>query len=155
LLPPPVGSQVLTLGYPLTEIRSKNGLLKIDLKFVSQQGRVTDVYEMRRDRGMYHFPCFRIDQPVNHGFSCGPVFSENRLCGIVSGGSDSDTYVASLWPLCMLEYEYRDMATLGGKRTFADLFNTGELRSQDWPRINDRIEKRRDEEDKPFAYIHS
>jgi len=58
-------------------------------------------------------------------------------------------------PLCMLEYEYRDMATLGGKRTFADLFNTGELRSQDWPRINDRIEKRRDEEDKPFAYIHS
>jgi len=154
LLPPPVGSRVITLGYPLTNVTTKNDLINIDLKYVLQEGCVTDIYELRRERGMYSFPCFRIDKPVNHGFSGGPVFWSGKLCGIISGGLD-DAHVASLWPLCLLKYEYRDMGALGGEKNFADLFVSGELLSEEWPLIKNRISKRYDEDGKAYAYIQS
>ncbi len=155
LLPPPVGSRVTTLGYPLTTITTKNDLINIDLKYVQQEGTVTDIYELHRDRGMYSFPCFRIDQPVNHGFSGAPVFWNGKLCGLVSGGFDDETYVASLWPLCLLKYEYPGLGVLGGEASFADLFESGELRSDDWRMIKDRIEKRFDDRGRAYAFIEA
>jgi hypothetical protein len=104
---------------------------------------------------MYSFPCFRIDKPVNHGFSGGPVFCRGKLCGIISGGFDDDTYVASLWPLCLLNYKYPDRGALGSERSFADLFDSGELLSEDWPGIKNRISKRYDENGKSYAFIQS
>lgn len=153
LLPPPVGSHVITLGYPLADATSQDGLMNINTMYVLQEGRVTEVQERRRERGFLSFPGFRIDQSVNHGFSGGPVFWEGRLCGIVSGDCEGGTYVASLWPLCLLEYEYRDMGTLGPKEEFRNLFERGVLRSEDWPRIRDRITKEYDENDRPYAHI--
>jgi hypothetical protein len=63
---------------------------------VLQEGLVIDVFEIKRDSGMYSFPCFRIDKPVDPDFSGGPVFWNGRLCRVVSGGSVHDvTYAAS------------------------------------------------------------
>ena len=136
------------------DVTPQGDLINIGLKYVLQEGSVTDVYELRRDRGLYSFPCFRIDKPVNHGFSGGPVFWRGKLCGIISGGSDDDTYVASLWPLTLLKYKYPGMGALGGEKTFSDLFDSRELHSEDWPRIKDRIAKKRDDEDgKFYAFI--
>jgi hypothetical protein len=103
---------------------------------------------------MFNFPGFQINKPVDYAFSGGggPVFWEDRLCGIVSGGTiDDDTYAASLWPLCLLEYEYPDLGALGVKRVLGELFERGLLRSQDWRHIKDRIAKRYDAEGKPYA----
>ena len=112
--------------------------------------RITDVYQLRRDSGLLTFPCFRIDKLVNDGFSGGPVFWEDKLCGIVSTGSvDGSTYAASLWPLCLLEYEYPDLGTLGSRRVFGELFERGVVRSNDWRNIKDRIAKRYDAEGNP------
>jgi hypothetical protein len=156
LLPPPVGSHVVMLGYPLADIKTKGDLLNIDLKYVMQDGQVTDVYESRRDRGMFPFPCFRIDKPVNHGFSGGPVFWEDKLCGIVSGGDlGNGTVAASLWPLCLLEYQYPDLGTLGDKRVFGSLFDSGVLRSGDWEQVRGRVTKEHDVEGKPYARIET
>src|SRR5262249_43522534 len=154
LLPPPVGAHVIMLGYPLANIESNNGLMKLDLKYVSQEGEVTDVYDLSRDQGMYSFPCFRVNKPVDHGFSGGTVFWDGKLCGIVSGGGfDDDTYAASLWPLLLMEYQYPDSGILGGTRTFRELFESGVLSSEDWPQIRDRSTKRDHDNGKPYAYL--
>lgn len=153
LLPPPVGARVITLGYPEARIVVHGGILNLDLRLVWQEGEVTDIYDLRRDAGMFKFPCFRINRPVNHGFSGAPVFWDGRLCGIVSGGPDDSTYVASLWPLCLLAYEYPDLGGLVQKQNFSCLFDSGVLRSPDWPHIRQRIEKRNDEHGRPYAYI--
>lgn len=154
LLPPPVGSHVVMLGYPQASIRTEGDWLNLDLKYVMQEGEVTDIYDLRRDHGMFSFPCFRIDKPADHGFSGGPVFFEGRLCGLVSGGGfDGGTYAASLWPLCLMEYEYPDLGAIGGKRPFSQLFDSGVLHSPDWPNINEYIAKRHDGNGIPYAYI--
>jgi hypothetical protein len=155
LLPPPVDSHVIMLGYPLANVESNNGVMSLDLRYVSQEGRVTDVYETFRDRGMYSFPCFRIDNPVNHGFSGGPVFWDGKLCGIVSGGSENDTYAASLWPLSLMEYQYPNPGLLGGTQTFRALFDSGALCLQDWPQIRERVTRRYHEDGKPYAYLEA
>jgi hypothetical protein len=74
LLPPPSGSQVIMLGYPQAAVTTEDKIVNLELKYVVQTGQVTDVYEQGHDRGMYSFPCFRISNPVDHGFSGGPVF---------------------------------------------------------------------------------
>lgn len=156
LLPPPVGARVIMLGYPLTEIKTKGNLLNINLKYVSQEGHVSDVHELKRDNGMLNFPCFRIDSPVNHGFSGGPVFWEDRICGIVSGGGFDDcTYAASLWPLCLLEYKYPDLGVLGESRVFGDLFEAGVLCSKDWPEIKKHIHKEYDGNGRPYVHYQN
>ncbi len=157
LIPPPVGAHVIMLGYPLADIKSNNGVMKLDLEYVLQEGEVIDVYDPYRDRGMYSFPCFQINKTVDHGFSGGPVFWEGKLCGIVSGGDGfgDDTYVASLWPLLLMEYQYPNSGILGGTRKFRDLFESGALRSQDWPKIRERVTKRHHEDGKPYAHLEN
>lgn len=153
LLPPPVGSHVVMLGYPLAAVTSEGGQMRVNSPYVVQEGDVTEVQERCRDRGFLSFPGFRIDQPVNHGFSGGPVFWNGRLCGIVSADCEGGTYAASLWPLCLLEFEYRDMGTLGGKETIRNLLDRGILRSEDWPQIRDRISKERDDDYTAYAHM--
>jgi len=156
LLPPPVGSHVVVLGFPKTEIEIWGELWKINVKYVMQEGTVADVFEQKRDSGMYSFPCFSIDKPVDPGFSGGPAFCDARLCGVVSGGSLADadvTYVATLWPLCLMEYEYPDQGGLGRKRALSELFERGVLRSDDWPNLRGRILKAYGDDGKPYARI--
>lgn len=152
LVPPPVGSDVVMLGYPKTDIATNGDLMNLGLNYRLEEGPITDVWDDGRDKGMFNFPGFRIDKRVDHGFSGGPVFWENSLCGLVSGGTiDDGTYAASLWPLCLLEYEYPDLGTLGGKRVLGELFECGVLKSQDWRHIKDRVRKQYDSVGKPYA----
>ena len=123
------------------------------MQYVIKEARVTGSYEIRRDAGLFNFPCFSLDKRVDPGFSGGPVFLGEKLCGIVSGDSFGETYVATLWPLCLLEYEYPDLGSLGGKRNVGELFECGVLRSADWPGLKGRITKRYDSNQRPYAHI--
>ena len=103
LLPPPVGTKVEMFGFPSTNITILDPGWNFQFSSVLQQAFVSEVFDTRHDRGLYSFPGFLVDQPVDHGFSGGPVFWDGRLCGLVSGGLGNSTYVASLWPLCLME----------------------------------------------------
>lgn len=154
LLPPPIDSDVVMLGYPTTAMESIDGMMHTSCKISLQSGRVKEIYEHRRDDGMINFPSFLIDAPVDHGFSGGPVFLDDKLCGLVSAGSlDEQTYAASLWPLCLMEYEYPDQGILGAKRKFGDLFDIDMIPSADWNGVKSRISKRIDDREEPFAHI--
>jgi hypothetical protein len=154
LLPPTVGSHVVALGYPKCDIKISGESWNITRRYEMREGTVIEVFALKRDSGMYNFPCFCIDKEVDHGFSGGPVFCNGRLCGIVSGGSVPGveiTYAASLWPLCLMEYEHPDQRELGRKQPFSQLFDCGVLRSDDWPSLRGRISKQYDDQGKPFA----
>jgi hypothetical protein len=154
LLPPPIGSQVLMLGYPETEIAIVDDKMNIGLTFALQIGKVCEIHPLRRDSGMITFPCFHIDKPVNHGFSGGPVFWGDKLCGIVSSGSiDNGTYAATLWPFCLMECEFPGLGSFGSKMTVGDLFEKRVVKSQEWPALRPRISKRHDENGRPYAHI--
>jgi hypothetical protein len=78
----------------------------------------------------------------------------NRLCGIVSGGSiDDRTYVSSLLPLALMEYEYPDLGALGPKARFGDVLDRGVIRASDWNLVRSRIFKDHDDDGKPFVMI--
>lgn len=154
LEPPAVGETVVIMGFPKTDITVVGKHWNISVTCVAQQAHVVEVYEERRDLGMYSFPCFAVDQPVDHGCSGGPVLWRNRLCGIVSGGSiDDRTYVASLWPLALMEYEYPDLGALGGPSRFGDLLERGVIRSIDWNSVKSRVVRRYDDQGRPCAVL--
>jgi hypothetical protein len=159
LLPPPKGTEVLMLGFPETEIEPGGGdAVHIQSHIVLQVGKVLEVYEERRSRGFMDFPCFTIGATVDEGFSGGPILWGDRLCGIVSSGSSfsDETCGATLWPVCLLEYENPELGTFGGKQYFGEFFDRGIIRSNDWPEIKDRISKRFDpENDRLYAHIDS
>jgi len=138
LAPPPVGSTVLMFGFPKTTITALADRFNVQCQFVMQGSVVTEVFDKQRDSGLYSFPCFSVDQPIDGGFSGGPVFWDGRLCGLVSGDSFGSTYVTSLWPLCLTGYEYPDIAFLQ-EQSFATLFERGVLKSPDWPQIKERM----------------
>lgn len=151
LLPPPVGERVSMLGYPNAHVEFIGGRLSVDFNCVLQEGTVSQVYALQRDQGMLSFPCFEVDRPVDGGFSGGPVFWKGTLCGLVSSGSLTEsTFVASLWPLCLMEYEYPEF---GGKTSFGALLDAGVVRSADWKSAKPRISRRTDEHGKAFPFI--
>jgi hypothetical protein len=156
LLPPPVGSPVVILGFPNNDIKVCGVVWEIGVRYEMREGTVTEVFALRRDSGLYNFPCFSVDKRVDHGFSGGPVLCNGCLCGVVSGGSLPGidvTYAASLWPLCLMEYEYPDQGVLGRKRPFSELFERRVLRSDDWQNLRGRISKSYDDDGKPYASI--
>jgi hypothetical protein len=154
LAPPPVGEPVVMMGFPGTEIAVVDGHWNINITCIAQPATVIEVHEQRRDAGMYSFPCVAVDQPVDPGCSGGPVLWGNRLCGIVSGGSiDDRTYISSLWPLALMEYEYPDLGAIGSKSRFGDLLDRGVIRASDWNSVKSRIFKDHDEGGKPFVTI--
>ena len=154
LLPPPVGALVEMVGFPSSDVELNDGSFRGSFKLTVQRAWVREIFEVRRDRGMYSFPCFSVDQSTDHGFSGGPVFHEGRLCGLVSGGSvTNETYVASLWPLCLMEIEYPNLGLLNRKERLADWFESRRLPSIDWQLVRNRAGVARDDQDRPYAFL--
>lgn len=151
LLPPPVGATVVLLGQPRDP--SPTGTpVSSNLTYTAQAATVVEIHERRHDRGMYNFPCFVVDHEVPHGMSGGPVFHENRLCGIISGELGGQTVVATLWPVCLTEFENPKLGELNRKVTFEALFETGQLTAIDWKLVKGRVAY--DEEDgKPVPFL--
>lgn len=150
LLPPAIGKHVTMIGYPGSKGEYiESGQLSVDFDLVIQDATVIQIHQQRRDRGLLNFPCFEVDKPTDGAFSGGPVFCEGKLCGLVSS-SLGTTGVVSLWPLCLLEYDYPGFAR---KTSVGDLFDRGILRSSDWPQVKPYISKRIDEDGKAYASI--
>lgn len=151
LLPPPIGSMVSAIGFPQLGIKPTSKNVVVDVPFTVQRFHVTKIHPLRRDRGMMNFPCFEVDDTVEHGFSGGPVFFEDKLCGIVSSGSgfDKRSYIATLWPLTLMDFTNE----FGLSTRFGDLLNRGVIIAEDWLAIRDRISKGERELEGPFAFI--
>lgn len=156
LLPPPVGALVEMVGFPSSRVTLSEGSSRFAFPFTVQRAWVHEVFEVRRDRGMYSFPCFSVNQAIDHGFSGGPVFYNGRLCGVVSGGSIAEenlTYVASLWPLCLMEIEYPNLGSLNRKEAVGDWFENGRLCAPDWPAVKGRAMVVKDDDGRPWARL--
>ena len=91
---------------------------------------------------------------VDGGFSGGPIFWGNRICGMVAYGKAATpddkgyAYGASLWPLALMEQDYPG---IGNKKVGA-LLDSGMIRSSDWAAIKDRISART-EDARRYAFI--
>jgi hypothetical protein len=153
LLPPPVGAQVAMVGVPSTTVSIRDEGWSLNQPHLLQTGAVSAVCDIRHDRGMYTFPGFLVDQEIDHGASGGPVFWNGRLCGLVSGGLGGQTYVASLWPLCLMEIEYPNLGSLNRRDSIANWLRRGLVVSPDWPRIEKLISKRVDDTGVEYAHI--
>ena len=151
LLPPSVGATVVLLGQPRDSAQADTSVSST-LTYTAQPAIVADIHERRLDRGMYNFPCFVVDREVPHGMSGGPVFHENRLCGIISGGLGAQTVVATLWPICLTEFENPKLGELNRKVTFESLFETGQLKAIDWKLVRGRVAYD-DENGKPVPFL--
>jgi hypothetical protein len=137
LLPPPLGETVVMFGQPRD---STSGNDQSDtLTYRGQPATVTEVHDRMRDRGMYSFPCFVVDYEVPHGMSGGPVYWNGKLCGVVSGGWDGHTVVAALWPACLIEFENPKLGSLNKKVTFESLFESNQIRADDWHLIKGNV----------------
>jgi hypothetical protein len=90
------------------------------------------------------YPCYRIDTPIDHGFSGGPVFYEGAMVGIVSVGFKAlpeenippDQYVASLWPLALMKCHLN-----GSWFTFEALFDKGVIKVRDWDKFRGNVHR--------------
>ena len=142
LAPPPVGERVELYGWPKPGVVNDGGPHTGPVQWVQQEGTVTDVFEPYRTHGHLDFPCFRIDRPVDGGFSGGPVFYKGALVGITSISLDTgdatdierDAYVASLWPLLLFDVE------VDGRRfTFQDRFDYGTIPTVDAPSFRGKV----------------
>lgn len=133
VMPPPEGETVRLLGFPGTKPRYVGEDLSIDFKVVPLEAKVTQVFDMRRTRGMYDYPCFEIDVPVEGGFSGGGVFWRGNLCGVVSGGPSwgETTMVSSLWPLSLMSIG----ESVNKHEPLALYLNNGTIRSGDWMQV--------------------
>jgi hypothetical protein len=136
LHPPEVGERVTLCGLPDAQVQVGRGL-GFSGAAVAQSATVTEIFPERRDRGMYSFPGFSVDQEIEGGFSGGPVIWRGRLCGIVSGASIGTSYIATLWPLLLAALGRPDQGQ--EVETLSDLFRRGHLVSSDWPAIEQLI----------------
>lgn len=115
LAPPSIGTKIAGFGFP----KSQTGLMDAN-KFnvaifpTTSTGRVLEVHQAQRDRGLLSFPCFRTNARFDPGMSGGPVFDERgRLCGLVCAslsssevsGADHVSYVSTLWPLLSINID--------------------------------------------------
>jgi hypothetical protein len=58
------------------------------------------------------------------------VFWNGRLCGVVSAVLGESTYVASLWPVGLMEIK-----KTGSTERLADGFDERRIRAPDWPDV--------------------
>jgi hypothetical protein len=153
LSPPLIGSTVYAIGFPQLRVRPDGRDVICSAPFTLQELQVTQVYPLGRDKGMLNFPCFEVDDSVDHGFSGGPVFYKDKLCGIVTSGStfDSRSHIALLWPLTLMDYRNE----FGGKSRFGDLLDRGVIAASDWREIRNRISKGENEFGDPCLFINA
>lgn len=137
LRPPPIGATVQLFGYPLPDAEHGGGSLRFDGQFEVKTGHVTEVHGILQSHGYMEFPCFRIDVPVDHSFSGGPVIWNGRLAGIVSGGPSFDdaTWAASLWPALTMKYSEADV-----EGDLGYLFDAGKLSATDWQDVRGHVQ---------------
>ena len=148
LLAPPVGAEVQTFGYrggsaaaTFDDARTTTSV-HWHSSTSTAVGTVIEVHDVRRDRGMLNFPCFRTNAPFTHGMSGGPIFHNGKLSGIIcaSGlqGNDGQkiAYGATLWPLLALKLQL-DFAGQPSDSwyTVLDLVDRGYVRAVDRERI--------------------
>ena len=151
---PPKGAVVLAIGYPKHSVAPEGGGIRVGAPFTYLTLEVTQTFPKHHSKGFYDFPGFHAatSNPIEGGFSGGPVFYDGRLCGLVAGEWDHGAYVTALGPLALMDY------TLGegdkDKHRFSDLFNNGVIAASDWPAIRDQLWKGRDEFGNPVVYFH-
>lgn len=149
LLPPPKGAQVMLFGVPDASLVISETEWIFRGPFSSLSTEVLEVFSLRHDRGFLTFPGFFVKGKVGHGFSGGPVLWNGRFCGVVSAGLGETTYVASLWPFCLMEVKRTGAAT----ERLADWFDDRRIRAYDWIDVKNRISLRVDECGAHFAHI--
>ncbi len=150
LEPPPIGATVEMYGYPKSvfEVTAQNEpghtTHSGGMYWVKQEGTVVDIHEPYRSHGNLTYPCYRLDKPIDHGFSGGPVFYDGAMVGIVSVGFEAkpeenippDQYVASLWPLVLMKCHLE-----GAWQTFEELFDLGVIQVRDWKRFRGNVHR--------------
>lgn len=159
LKPPPEGAEVELYGWPKPEIVNEGTIHKGPVKWVEQKGLVTHVFDSMRDHAWINFPSFRIDRPVEGAFSGGPVFYRGALVGITSISTEinpaepdiiGDTYIASLWPLLLRDFEFD-----GRQVTFGDLFDEGVIHALDYVDFRGRVGRKACDRCEPGALGHA
>jgi hypothetical protein len=136
LLPPPVGSEVAMLGYPLSKVEWDGArVINTAIKLEPVVARVIDVYPVRK-KGKDRWPCFVVDKPVDGGFSGGPVFFDDKLCGITSSAVELEggTNVVSMWPVTLLAHDFG----ASGKIDCSGLLDSGAIQAADWATVKPR-----------------
>ena len=138
LLPPRVGTVVTIYGWPMQEINvsARNDRLEIHdlaVELRVESAYVTEYCPVMKEHGFREFPGYVLDRELPHGFSGGPVMQNGRLVGIFSGPD----YVASLWPLGLMTYPDKDDVN----RSFAEHFDSVEIRARDWNEVKGRPER--------------
>jgi hypothetical protein len=156
LLPPHVGAGIHTFGYHggSADAEVDDAETRTSVHWRSSPstavGQVTEVHEVRRDRGLLDFPCFCTNAPFTNGMSGGPVFHEGRLSGVICAGGlegvdgQRITYGVTLWPLLALRLQL-DVAgePPGSRHSVAALIDRGLVRAVDRDRfvVIDRMEE--------------
>jgi hypothetical protein len=151
LLPPPVGSQIQGFGYHSARATELQGVLQISRSPVTTAGRVTEIYDERRDRSALNFPCFETNARFDGGMSGGPIFNEDgRLCGIICRNLPPDptepnqehvSWVATLWPMMATTIDIeREGKAAGAQYPVLDLARDGILAATGWERVKLRYD---------------
>lgn len=141
-LPPPVGAEVWSFGYPGVKHDHKAGeaVVNVTSEPTLVAGEVVSHYQ--EGRASWRFPQFQVTMGFEPGMSGGPVIHNGKVCGIVSYGPTYEdgvgsSYAAALWPILLSEVippvdpRMRSTAVL-------DLLNSGFLRSRDWREVKSR-----------------
>jgi S1-C subfamily serine protease len=123
--PPAAGETVIGVGFPKTLLNHDYINLELGLHPSTATGRVTQIYEAYRDKGLLNFPCFDVATPVFGGMSGGPIFNEaGELCGIVCAGIEGYPSFSgvSLWPALFIRLTHdQNYMPVNPARCFAEL----------------------------------
>jgi hypothetical protein len=160
LVPPVSGDSVDIFGYPALPHTLKVTLdeptkhVTIDWNDMGYtvSGKVINVCNYPPRKAKTRYPNFTISAPSEAGMSGGPVFVQDRLCGIIckmkSTFSDSvrqKTTVCALWPLVALKINYRgERLPASGWYPAIELFRRGYAQAQDLHAITVEFTKSRD-----------
>lgn len=109
---PNINQEIIGAGYHTMKSDYKNLVLNQVQKYSYTTGRVIELYPESRDSIMINFPCFRTNARFDPGMSGGPIFCNERVCGIICSGygliedtTDYISYGALLWIAMSLSIE--------------------------------------------------
>ncbi len=135
------------LGYPgsTTEMVENHPTpgFRYDAHFM--HAHVTEVFPVRRDRGLINFPSFSFDVQTKPGMSGAPIWHAGELSGIVSSSSDFDntSYGAALWPLVFATLSFE----IQGMRSVKELMRRGVIDARDWQLVAENAHRESSEDD--------